>query len=142
MKTMELQIERAGAGEHGQRTEHTRLIERIRVGMEVRSSDGVRLGKVLEVWCGQDPASDNTQWDEDVCSRLQVNHKGNTPIYIPYGAVAEVTGKRVTLGVDARTVTSKGWTRKPKWIPHGGKSGILMGRRLLQSSIATSLQRC
>ncbi len=141
MKTMELQIERAGTGEHGQRTERTRLIERIRAGMEVRSSDGVRLGKILEVWCGQDPASGNSQWDEEVCSRLEVNRRGNTPIYVPYRAVAEVSGKRVTLGVDARTATSKGWNRKPKWIPHGEKSGILMEKRLIQS-MATSLQRC
>ncbi len=91
------------------------ILERIRPGMEVRSADGKTLGKVNEIWLGSDPINSSARCDEEVCSRLEV-HRGDTTTYIPYNAIANVSGKVVTLTMDAATVSEKGWYRKPLWI--------------------------
>jgi hypothetical protein len=91
------------------------ILERVRPGMEVRSADGKMLGRISEVWLGSDPVSSTARCDEDVCSRLEVRRE-DAATYIPYNAIASVSGKIVTLAVDAATVSEKGWYRKPLWI--------------------------
>jgi hypothetical protein len=91
------------------------LIGQIHEGMHVKTSDGVELGKITQVWVGTDPVVSSERCDEDVCSRLEVHH-GTTTTYIPVNALATVAGKVVTLTVDAATVSEKGWYRKPRWI--------------------------
>ena len=91
------------------------LIARIREGMEVRTSDGVRLGKINQVWVGSDPASSSERCDEDVCSRLEVRQRDQR-LFIPYSAIADVSGRDVVLGVDAATVDEYSWHRPPLWI--------------------------
>ncbi len=91
------------------------IITRIRPGMPVQSADGQPIGKVHEVWIGSDPRQSSERCDEDECSRLEVQ-RGAARVYIPYNAIAEVTGKAVRLSLDAASVNEKGWHRKPRWI--------------------------
>jgi len=98
------------------------MVERIQDGMHVKSSDGVDLGRITEVWVGTDPASGSGLWDEEVCSRIEV-HRGRrgrgATMYIPYNMIADVTGKEVVLRVDSEAVKSKAWAwhMPPDWIP-------------------------
>ena len=96
---------------------------RIRKGMEVHTSDGAKLGKVAEVWLGTDPAP-GAQWcDEEVCSRLEVHQGGllkKTALYVPYSAIADVSGETVTLNADEAAARAKaGWLHRPGWISGG-----------------------
>ena len=93
-------------------------IAQIRKGMQVRSSDGVDLGKVAEVWLGTDPARSTDRCDEELCSRVEV-HQGllrKSVLYVPYSGIADVSGDTVTLSVDEAGAHSPGWTHKPAWI--------------------------
>jgi quinol monooxygenase YgiN len=90
-------------------------MEQIHKGMEVRSADGVKLGKVAEVWVGSDPADSTAPWDDDACSRLEVHERGG-PLYIPCSAIAGVSGKGVTLNVDATTARTMPWHYRPSWL--------------------------
>ncbi len=93
------------------------ILTRIRPGMHVQGADGQPVGKVHEVWIGSDPRASSERCDEDECSRLEVQ-RGAARAYIPYNAVAEVTGKTVRLTLDAAAVNEQaGWHRKPLWIP-------------------------
>jgi len=38
-------------------------------------------------------------------------------LYIPAGAITDVTGNRVTLRVDKDRTTEMGWDERPAWIP-------------------------
>jgi hypothetical protein len=89
----------------------------IHKGMEVRTEDGVSLGKVAHVWMGIDPTG-SQQCDEEECSRLEVNlpRRGGT-CYIPYGAIADVSGKLVKLNLSAEAFNEKLWHRRPDWLP-------------------------
>ncbi len=94
-------------------------IGQVRKGMHVRSSDGVDLGKVAEVWLGTDPTSAAARCDDEVCSRVEV-HRGllrKQVLYVPYSGIADVSGDAVTLGVDESTAHSRNWSARPKWIP-------------------------
>lgn len=91
------------------------MIDQVRKGMEVVCSDGVALGKVAEVWYGSDPDSNSAYCDDDVCSRVQVQHKGGA-LYVPYSALANVGGNRLTLKVDAAKANAMPWRHKPAWL--------------------------
>ena len=99
------------------------IITRIRPGMQVQEANGQPVGKVREVWVGMDPRQSSERCDEEACSRLEVQH-GATTLYVPYNAIAEVTGKAVRLSLDAATVNEKGWHRKPRWIPEDAKPNL------------------
>ncbi len=90
------------------------IITRIRPGMQVQAADGQPIGKVREVWIGSDPRHSSERCDEEECSRLEVQ-RGAARAYIPYNAIAEVTGK-VTLNVDAATVDERAWNAPPRWV--------------------------
>lgn len=91
------------------------VIDQIRRGMEVTSADGLTLGKVAEVWYGSDPAANSAYCDDEVCSRLQVQHRGG-PLYVPYSAIAQVADTRVILKVDAAKAEALPWRHKPAWV--------------------------
>ncbi len=94
-------------------------IAHVRKGMEVRTADGQKLGKVALVWYGTDPTATNPRCDEDICSRLEVHSGGifkHTLLYVPYSAIAEVTAGHVTLNLDAATVNERDWIKQPRWI--------------------------
>jgi hypothetical protein len=92
------------------------LISRIREGMDVRTADNIRLGKIVQVWIGADPANSTARCDEELCSRLQVRHRDQTR-YIPYSAIGSVETKTVVLNVTAALADEHDWTRRPRWIP-------------------------
>jgi hypothetical protein len=92
------------------------LISRIREGMDVRTSDNIRLGKIVQVWIGSDPANNTARCDEELCSRLQVRHRDEM-LYIPYSAIGNVDNKTVVLNVNAAVADEHDWTRRPLWIP-------------------------
>ena len=93
----------------------------VRKGMQVKTADGVKLGKIKEIWYGTDPTEQEPRCDEAVCSRLEVVHGlvRREVFYIPYNALADVAGRSVILNVDAAALDEKGWTFKPQWIPRG-----------------------
>lgn len=99
------------------------IMAHIRPGMKVEGSDGRTVGKIRQVWLGSDPQHSHERCDEDECSRLEVHH-GPTTVYVPYNAIAQVTGKVVRLTVDTPTVDEKGWYRKPLWIPQAEARNI------------------
>ena len=55
-------------------------------GMEVRTADGHKLGRVADVWYRTDPTASNPRCDDDVGSRLEVHHGvlGRSVLYVPY----------------------------------------------------------
>ena len=89
----------------------------VRKGMEVRTSDGMSLGKIAHVWLGVDPIGSDQRCDDDVCSRLEVHlpHRGGT-LFIPYSAIAGVSGRTVNLNVSEATVHDKLWHQRPLWL--------------------------
>lgn len=94
------------------------VMTQIHKGMEVRSEDGVVLGKVAHVWMGLDPRGSGQQCDEEECSRLEVRlpHRAGT-CYIPYAAIAGVSGKIVSLNLGEDAFNEKLWHRRPDWLP-------------------------
>jgi hypothetical protein len=94
------------------------LMADVRKGMEVHAADGQKLGKVTQIWIGEDPTATNPRCDEDVCSRLEVHQGflGRTVLFVPYSAVAYVTSDAVHLNVDGAKVGEHAWTHKPAWI--------------------------
>ncbi len=99
----------------------TPIFAQVRKGMQVTTADGVTLGKVKEIWYGTDPTEKEPRCDEEVCSRLEVQRGlvRREVFYIPYNAIADETGKQVTLNVDAATVNERPWTQRPRWIASG-----------------------
>ncbi len=112
-------------------------IKWVRSGMEVRSSDGISLGRVAEVWCGNDPRNSAEECDERFCTRIEVHSslpskmggiggwlRRNKPysngpaLFIPCSVIDSIPGKSVTLTVDA--ATAQAWTRMPGWIEGAG----------------------
>ncbi len=96
----------------------TNIVAEVRKGMEVHTKDGQKLGKVTEVWLGDDPTATSPLCDDTICSRLEVHHGflGRNVLYIPYSAVREVASGHVMLSVDASTLHEQPWTQKPTWI--------------------------
>jgi hypothetical protein len=94
------------------------VMAHVRKGMEVKTSDGTELGTIAHVWFGVDPVSSNQPCDEEECSRLEVQlpHRRGTR-YIPYNAIATVSGRIVTLNVTEATVNNKLWHQRPAWLP-------------------------
>ncbi len=91
----------------------------VRKGMHVRTSDGTDLGKVAEVWLGTDPTSASARCDEEVCSRVEVRQGllRKQVIYIPYNAIAGVSGDTITLSASETDVHKPGWVQRPRWLP-------------------------
>ena len=87
------------------------MVEQVREGMQVRSSDGKRIGKVRQVH----------ERDADVYIRVApkaswVFWKAEpTFLYLPASAIAEVSSKQMTLNMDANA--ARNCTRRPLWIP-------------------------
>ena len=87
------------------------IVGSIRKGMQVRSSEGKRLGKLIEVYHGE----------SQVYLRVVSAYERWKPwgrvgggLYFPASAIAQVHGKRVILNMD--TKTAKGCTGRPGWI--------------------------
>ena len=91
------------------------VLAQVQPGMEVHTADGSTLGKVVQVWIGSDPVSSTARCDEDVCSRLEVQHRDGTR-YIPYNAIERVSGRWVILNMDTAAVNEHDWFRRPLWI--------------------------
>lgn len=95
------------------------LIEQLRDGMEVRASDGAKLGKIKQVYYGDEPATSFVHGEDETC--MEVHHGGllgkADTMYVPCHAIADVSGGHVTLKVDAQKAKSTpGWHHKPSWV--------------------------
>lgn len=92
------------------------MVEQITEGMEVRTSDGAKLGKIAEVYIGSDPSASIVQSEDETCIEVHRGFLGREAIYIPCRVVADVSGSSVSLSVDEKTVNSTpSWHRKPSW---------------------------
>ena len=96
----------------------TNIIGDVRKGMEVHTMDGQKLGKVTEIWLGDDPTATSPLCDDTICSRLEVHYGflGRNVLYIPYSAVREVASDHVVLNVNASAANEYPWNQKPTWI--------------------------
>ena len=106
-------------------------IGQIHKGMRVHASDGTDLGEVKAMWPGLDPTSSGVRCDEQVCSRIEVRQgkgKQARTLYIPYNAIAGISGDVVTLGMGAKAANAKGWARRPDWLRR--KARVMAGMSL------------
>jgi hypothetical protein len=106
------------------------LITQIQEGMEVHTADDVKLGKITQVWIGTDPASTSEQCDEELCSRLQVQH-GDDILFIPLNVLARVSARWVILTIPVAAVHEHDWSRPPLWIrSQAGATRLVPAERL------------
>ncbi len=84
----------AGTSE-ARRAYTTPVGQEVRVGIEVVASDGTRIGQVKEVRSND----------------LLVDRRMARDIYVPFSAVADIGGDRVTLNLPADEVSAKDWTK-------------------------------
>lgn len=104
-------------------------ISRLRRGMKVQTADGARLGTIAHVWEGTDPTDSTLPCDEELCSRVEVHaiHQQGGPLYLPYSALTAVSGRAVSLNVDAATVHARNWHHRPSWLPPQSRVGMAVG---------------
>jgi len=93
------------------REEMTLLLAMLREGMEVRASDGKRLGKVIQVHVREPAvylhvAAERHWWT--------ISFNGTFGLYLPARTIAEVDTTQVLLNIDAPT--AQGCTSCPSWI--------------------------
>ena len=69
--------------------------QEVRVGIEVFASDGARIGTVKEVRSND----------------LLVDRRMARDIYVPFDAIADIGGDRVTLNLPAGEVSARDWTK-------------------------------
>jgi hypothetical protein len=92
------------------------LSSQVREGMEVVTSDGVKLGKVAHIWYGTSVGKVATS-DEETCLEVHRGLFGRTHLYLPCSAVGAVTGNTVQLTASDEMVGEHpSWHRKPNWI--------------------------
>ena len=92
-------------------------IDRVREGMDVRASDGAKLGKIKQVFIGDDATTTFVRGDNETCMEVHHGLLGRDVMYIPCTAVADVSEGHVILKVDAKTAkTTSSWHRKPAWV--------------------------
>ncbi|MDP9409761.1 MAG: hypothetical protein M3P70_04535 [Actinomycetota bacterium] len=72
------------------------VTSRVRQGMKVRSSDGVLLGRVAEIWCGTDPKERGEECDETVCSRVEVRPPQAASCSASWGSEAPTARRHTT----------------------------------------------
>jgi len=85
-------------------------------GMEVRTADGSKLGKISQVWYGTSVGGP-AQSEEETCIELHRGLLGRETLYLPYHLIKEVDENAVILSVDEQTVhETPSWHRKPTWI--------------------------
>ena len=88
------------------------MAEQVRDGMHVQSSDGKRLGKVRQIHMREADVYLEVIPGGPFWKRWQVEPKN---LFLPASAVAEVSGRQVTLNMDAKAART--CTRRPPWIP-------------------------
>ena len=93
------------------------MVGQIREGMQVRSSEGKRLGKLTYVYGGEAEVYLHVT---SVFERWKPWGRVGGGLYFPASAIAEVQGKRVILNMD--TKTAKGCTSRPSWLPTTARS--------------------
>lgn len=103
----------------------------IHPSMEVDTSDGKRIGKVIHVWeraatpSLADPTTSPTTsapgWPADEEGYLKVHHglPGflGQDLYIPFSAVEQVLPSVVILNLTREQLAQKGWNVRPDFLP-------------------------
>ena len=93
------------------------VVDQIREGMEVTTSDGEKLGKVKQIWYGSETLSSRTPGAEETCFEVQKGLLGREKLYIPCRFVSQVSGQTVQLSADSQTArTTPSWHVKPSWV--------------------------
>ena len=127
------------------------ITSRMSRGMQVRSSDGVFLGRIADIWCGTDPKQGG-ECDHSACSRIEVHpaaanllqrlarrrRPAGPALYIPCDAIAGVFGNSVELGVGGRLATER-WTDEPMWI-RKARAGMAPSASAVQGEYDALLQ--
>ncbi len=94
------------------------VIDQIREGMEVLSSDGQKLGKIKNIWYGAASGMSSAYSDEESC--IEVRSGGlfsKETLYIPFREIVDVSGNNVKIKADAQAVhKNPAWHTKPSWI--------------------------
>lgn len=101
-----------------QRRSDGNLLDGVRVGMEVRTSDHQELGSVVCIFRGHEPRDGLDRCDDETCIEVDLGvlcNRAHT-MYVPYRAIDRALDGRLILNVDRETACSKGWARKPSWL--------------------------
>ena len=92
------------------------IVEQIREGMKVESSDGWHLGKVARVWFGDAETYVEVLIEPTWKAFLMAGVDESAALYIPSNAIGQVSkkalGSRVTLTIDAERARTM--TQRPK----------------------------
>jgi len=92
------------------------ISKQFREGMEVYTADGIKLGKISEVWYGTSVGGVASS-EEETHLELHRGLLGRETLYLPAHICKEVVNQMVKLSVDEQTVKeTPSWHRKPAWI--------------------------
>ena len=91
------------------------LLNQVRPGMRVRTSDGQKLGTVRQVHQRETETYLEVMLD---WSPWKLWHVVMAPkhVFLPGTTVTALSGKQVEIALDTKTATSCTW--RPSWIPH------------------------
>jgi hypothetical protein len=96
------------------------LFSRIHEGMDVYDVDGDKVGKVGKMYQPARVTSTTTGTAEPAGQAFLKVDTGflglGKDLYIPAGAISDVTGDRVVLDVDKDRLDDMGWDKRPSWI--------------------------
>jgi hypothetical protein len=92
------------------------ITRQLHEGMEVRTIDGARLGKINHIWYGTSVGGP-THSEEETCVEIHRGFLGRDHVYLPAHVISDVSQNTVTVSADEQTVdTTAAWHQKPKWI--------------------------
>jgi hypothetical protein len=91
------------------------LMARIRAGMDVCDSEQVKIGTVEKLYLPADYGTPPRVAPTLVEPYLKVAH-ANQDLFIPAGAVSDVTNDCVVLNVLHDRISEQGWDRRPDFI--------------------------
>lgn len=92
-----------------------------RIGMAVRTSEGVEVGTITAIWRGAN-ATDGSRQEDTMEARPPAPEQG-AALYVPVSAIARVEGETVALTVDGAQVAARGWRYRPGWLPRDEAAG-------------------
>ncbi|MDP9379429.1 MAG: PRC-barrel domain-containing protein [Chloroflexota bacterium] len=105
------------------------IVGQLQEGMDVLTSDGVNVGKVVQLWVGSEPAERlltsaiqerQMSYEAALANKIGVFLEvhpgaGGDPMYIPWQIVDNAEGGAVHLLVTENAAEASEWRRRPAW---------------------------
>ena len=106
-----------------------RYFTELQEGMEVYDVKGDKIGTVGRVYrpagvaasTGSAPGTyAEPSSGAEGCFKVDTGFLGlGKDLFIPASAIADVSGRRVTINADKDRLDDRGWDRRPSWVPEG-----------------------